>query len=1312
MLTSCWTKIGFGANTSNAFGAPRAFGQPTTTSGSIFGNTATTAGTTGQFPPFGNTGNNAQQQPTSSPFGGGASTNTGSSIFGGANKTAFGGSGTTGGGIFGTSGGGFGTSNNATTGAFGAPASSALGATATLQSEGTGSTPFHAFTEKETGNSQTTHYQSISFMQPYQKYSFEVGGACLRTDSPIMSSANLWPSQELRVADYLQGRRYGNGSGQAGAFGTGSTFGTFNNPGNSSAFSQASTLYGSTNTNAASPFATNTQTNNTNNNTFGTNSGSNSIFGPKPTSTGLFGTPATTTQSATGLFSTSNNNTTGGFGSGTNTAFGGPAASQSGGFNLGGAANAGTSGFGTGTGFGNSNMTSGFSGGTSSTFSTGQQQQVGGSNSFGGMGQNSNSTQNVQNQVPSLFPHLNHNNPPKPGGGLFSITPTTTATNNQLAPNQSPFVTTAQNTTGSSLFNNKLLGPLGVNNPPASGGVFGSLNNNNNNNNVAGAVQGGGGGGVFTLGNNASNQEAQGNSIFSNQQNQIRPSLFPLMGNNTNPGTGGSTLGGVGNNTNNQSTTGGLLNNLTQTQPQQTGNASTLFDPSRSGNFQSQQPPALSTSINDIDPFGSFQLFSGLNVPNPQNSGPLATPLSSAQKLRKSTILPQYRMNPSASTRLVTPQRRGGYGFSYSTYGTPGSLSSASSTPISLSASTSFGTGLGRTLGKSLSMSNLRPAREMDTDGSVLSPGTFSASGSRYSNNGSLRRLIINRGLRSDLFTSPSPSIGALPLPDRAPRPLQAGATKKKVSFDDNVEVDGERRNDQSDNGFAPVPEETYSAPSAEEQGFLRSSPRSNGTRDQTSSDGVSDTSQSRGNELAVVPEDGSPSQAGQSPPSREITSNHLDNAVGDYWMSPTIEELRKIPREKLKSLTGFKVGRHGCGHVAFLGPVDLTIVEPDKIFEHVVHIEMRSLTVYPDTSLTPEMGKGLNVPSRITLENSWPRGRNGRNHSYETSGPRYQKHLVRLKRIPGTKFESYNPETGVWVFTVEHFTTYGIDSDDDDDNDETADIQMGVSSSHSVGRSAPTSDGLLKQQKADHQESSLAQQDTSLVDAEQPTSASDLDDTSSFRSKRMVPGAFGGPIENGPDDIFTNNEIFEVHVDHFLDEPVMGSPSEGSVEEPRDWENQDTNPRQDGSAIVRDQGIAGSYPGLDRTMELQEEDLRAGDSDHDNDSWALKMEANGVHGQTPFNMDLRLDDDWTRQLQRTLSPKKQDRQALRDARVNLLQDVFDNEATPQATTTRTKGDGDFNTSIDLMHSLFGHGRNRGNAVLINEHARVQELQV
>lgn len=92
-------------------------------------------------------------------------------MFGG-NRSAFGGT-TTGSGIFGATTGGFGSSNTTQTGAFGAPASTALGG-GNLQSEGTGAVPFQPFVEKDSGTTQTNHFQSISFMQPYQKFSFEV----------------------------------------------------------------------------------------------------------------------------------------------------------------------------------------------------------------------------------------------------------------------------------------------------------------------------------------------------------------------------------------------------------------------------------------------------------------------------------------------------------------------------------------------------------------------------------------------------------------------------------------------------------------------------------------------------------------------------------------------------------------------------------------------------------------------------------------------------------------------------------------------------------------------------------------------------------------------------------------------------------------------------------------------------------------------------------------------------------------------------------------------------------------------------------
>ncbi len=162
---------GFGTtatgNTTTPFGQPRPFGAQTTGGGGIFGGTSTaTAGTGSAFGGFGNTANQQQQQPTSSPFGGG------NNAFGGGAKP-FGATGSTGSGLFG-GGGTFGSSNtNPGMGAFGAPASTALN-TATPQPEGTGGTPFQAFTDKEQGSTTMNHFQAITFQSPYQKFSFEV----------------------------------------------------------------------------------------------------------------------------------------------------------------------------------------------------------------------------------------------------------------------------------------------------------------------------------------------------------------------------------------------------------------------------------------------------------------------------------------------------------------------------------------------------------------------------------------------------------------------------------------------------------------------------------------------------------------------------------------------------------------------------------------------------------------------------------------------------------------------------------------------------------------------------------------------------------------------------------------------------------------------------------------------------------------------------------------------------------------------------------------------------------------------------------
>ncbi|KAK2850667.1 hypothetical protein FQN49_005434, partial [Arthroderma sp. PD_2] len=258
-------------------GQSRPFGgtATTTASGGFGANTQTSA--------FGSSGFGAG----SGGFGTTSNTATSGGLFGGKPAGGFGTTGNQGGSIFGgattsspatNTGTGFGaTSGNSGFGASGTALAGEVPA-----SQGTANPTFSPFTEKDAGSSNTSNYQSISFMAPYQKYSFE----------------------ELRVADYEHGRRYGNASGQPGAFGSFSGFGQQGSTGFGTAAASSSPFGGSTP--ATSGFGTQNQAQSTG---FGASTSSNPLFGATKPSTGLFGQTASTPQS-TGFGGTAN---TGGF---------------------------------------------------------------------------------------------------------------------------------------------------------------------------------------------------------------------------------------------------------------------------------------------------------------------------------------------------------------------------------------------------------------------------------------------------------------------------------------------------------------------------------------------------------------------------------------------------------------------------------------------------------------------------------------------------------------------------------------------------------------------------------------------------------------------------------------------------------------------------------------------------------------------------------------------------------------------------------------------------------------------------------------
>ncbi|KAK5160278.1 hypothetical protein LTR04_004621, partial [Oleoguttula sp. CCFEE 6159] len=911
----------------------------------------------------------------------------------------------------------------------------------------------------------------------------------------------------------------------------------------------------------------------------------------------------------------------------------------------------GTSGgFGTGTtgGFGQ-NQTASTGGGVfgggaaaanTSPFGSVQQRQTANSSPFGGFGQN-NQTQG-QNQPQTGSGGLfgggfgNNNNDQQKPGSLFGGAPTNTSGGLFGTQNQS------QQQAGS------LFGNTGA--QQQSGGLFGSKPAASGSSPFGGATTTSFG----NLGDNQ-NQQNQGSSLFgqNNQQQQKPGGLFGST--NATSGTSNSGLfGNLGQNSNNnqqQQSTSLFGSNQQNQQPQLGGS---LFGNSQQNMQQSQQPQGLQTSLNATNPYGNDQLFLNLAMTSPP-VGPIATPLSNSIKQRKPAILPQYKLNPQASARLITPQKKPGYGFTYSTYGTPGSAFSNTS-------SAGHGNsllGLGSFGRKSYSTSSLRHSYSIED--SVLAPGAFSANPARfYAGTGGLKRLNIDRNLRTDLFGTGSNN-------------GSPNALKKRVSFDAST-AGG---NAQTDGSASPGPsnalvrtESDSATPSAEEQGLLRSSRLSENGSKANGAPAETEMEQAKGNELAVVHEDGSPPAIGKKT-APTLSVSQKDQKPGKYWTTPTIDELRKMPKDELKGLSGFVVGRDGVGKIEF-GKVDLSSVPLDKIKGEIVQLEIRSATVYLDNERKPPPGKGLNVPSKITLENSWPRARAGQVPVHDRKGASYQKHIERLKRVGDTEFISYDPAIGIWTFTVQHFTTYGLNYDEEEE-----DLDGSALSTSKLSATPDTPTPATRTPASRHSQVSRASlEDTPMMSMDD----SSPDDTFGHKKKLILPGGFGDHSIVDDEDM-TDGQVIDGQGEDHVDDSKP-SPSEEGFDEQITRTREDMMSGVNEVATDEEQEMAGSFPNPNRITG------HAGISNFKEFTGpkSILKSTRSVFG-TPSKGNLEIGADWTEQLRRTVSPKKQDRQALRESQGAALKERDGNRDGKPKASVVGKG---FTTSIDLMNSLFG----------------------
>lgn len=1030
--------------------------------------------------------------------------------------------------------------------------------------------------------------------------------------------------------DYNQGRRYGNQNGQAGAFGQSTGFGGFGSTTNTTTGFGANTaantggsIFGSNNAATTTPFG---QTNTTTPFGSNTNTTGGGLFGQNKPATNLFGGSTATTQANTGggLFGNANTNTGGGFGTGATT--GGFGSSTTGGSLFGGQNQTQNKpafgGFGTATN--TTTTTNPFGGGSTGGFGSntasggglfGQQNQASAAPAFGATQPTANATGSIfgggaaTNTGSNLFGQSQPAQAqPQANGGLFGGFGNNQA--NQAKPSLFGGASTT-NTTGT----NSLFG--GQNNQTQqTGGLFGGQQPQTQNtglfgNKPAAPANSSLFGNTATTGNNtglfgglgAANNNNQGSSLFGGQ-NQQKPGLFGSSTTNTNTGL----FGGQAQN-NNASTLGGsLFSNQTQ-QSQQPVNNNSMFGSS-----------LLQTTM-QTNPYGNDALFAGLNTPT-ASPGPLATPLSSSQKPRKSAILPQHKLNPSASTRLLTPQnkRAGGYGFSYSTYGTPNSASSNSSPSFS---SSLFGSSsLTRSLGKSLSTSNLR--NSYTPEASILAPGAFSTNGRSFGT-GSLKKLNINRNVNNRPSSS---SLFDVPPSD-----------KKRVSF-------ASAGSNGADNGLTNGADR--STPTGSEL-VVRKDPEDvspdegPSSRNGDSTDKQPEMSQVDGTALTPVPENTATAPSSR----RKRDSSAVDPTPGQYYSTPSMDALRKMSRSELSRVQDFVVGRQQIGQIQF-NPghaVDLTGVELDKLFGDIVQLNMRNATVYGETTTVPKpaQGSGLNVPSRITLGNSWPRNKGGKKD---------QKHIERLRHIKGTNFERFDASTGEWIFTVPHFSSYGLNYEGEEYSDEDSALSI-----------LPDTPSQLRSSQM-----SGTPQDDSPVS---PTQSSP-DDTFDFKkgrqSRASVPGGYGNEVPFEEDE--------QDNMDTASNESFLGERSVGSLDGQEDIDYSE----QSESESVEDQDMAGPVSAPAHTTEPPAATSNMPKSILKNSHMLLT----GMG--TPSKVPVVFDDDWANQLQRTISPRKQDRHALRESQGNVLREQSGNIANLGRSTNAQS----IFTRMGLMDSLFG----------------------
>ncbi|XP_055631549.1 nuclear pore complex protein Nup98-Nup96 [Toxorhynchites rutilus septentrionalis] len=156
-------------------------------------------------------------------------------------------------------------------------------------------------------------------------------------------------------------------------------------------------------------------------------------------------------------------------------------------------------------------------------------------------------------------------------------------------------------------------------------------------------------------------------------------------------------------------------------------------------------------------------------------------------------------------------------------------------------------------------------------------------------------------------------------------------------------------------------------------------------------------------------------------------------NRVG-YYTIPSLDEILQLMDEEGRCVvSNFTIGRKGYGNVYFNEPIDVANLNLDEI----VHFRHKEVIIYPDDENKPPVGVGLNRKAQITLDQVWPHDKALHEPIKDPNRLALMDYEGKLRKVcdkHDTRFLEYRPDTGSWVFKVDHFSKYGLSDSDEDE--------------------------------------------------------------------------------------------------------------------------------------------------------------------------------------------------------------------------------------------------------------------------------------